>query len=744
MDDQKTPHDAQAGNEEKTDDTPFARHLNELDDQDTINPDVDESTGSDHIDDVAASLSDDVVQGIFQNEAWWDAQVDSDSPTCCLDGSPPSELASPRDKEPDTYAALLHKQVDNFELLEILGRGGMGVVFRARQLALDRIVCLKMMRLPELANAAEYKRFHAETLAIARLQHPNIVGIHGVGRYQNAPYYSMDYVEGVTLSKVISETPLRAAQAARYLMVIAEAIAYAHKNGIIHRDLKPSNVIIDTLGIPKITDFGIAKHLGAAEDLTTTGQLLGTPPYMSPEQASARDSDVGPSTDVYSLGAILYALLTGRPPHRGDTLIATIKLVQEEPPIAPRVLNRDIPVDLETICLTCLEKAPSARYASVEALAADLRRFLRDEPIEARRPSWLARGWRQIRRHPTVSVLTLACLSLVLLAGAGLVAFSVKQAFWNQEQTELIAALNASLARSLRSEREAQDLRYTSEMKFASQLISNGDYRGAAELLKPYVPEGDDFDFRGLEWYVFQQRAMPAEHANANLEQALFFLTMSIDGRWLAAAGCGDSVFLLNPQTCVVEQRIDTDQLEVNGVGLSSDGGRMGTAGDDGTIKVWSLENRQLLFSISAHDGPAFYAAFIKDDTQIVSCGMDTSLKVWDAANGDLLAELQGHTSQVEAFAISPDGDYLYSISEDDTGAIFNLDSRQLICAQEDTPEAANRRCLLSGWKTCRNRSLKSHIADQEPRREDLNHNRLGPTGPIGGVLSRWKLCRCG
>ena len=238
------------------------------DEQETLHPAPDDGTDSEPLDDSEC----DAAQELFGSEPWWDERVGNDAPTGVMGGNEEDAIARPFPAQgesgevADVYAELLNTRVGNYELLEILGRGGMGVVFRARQVNLNRVVCLKMMRLPGLANAAEFRRFHAETLAIARLQHPNIVGIHDVGQHQGAPYFSMEYVEGVPLSKVIAETPLRAEEAARHLLVIAEAVAYAHENGIIHRDLKPSNVILDPLGRPRITDFGIAKHVGSAED----------------------------------------------------------------------------------------------------------------------------------------------------------------------------------------------------------------------------------------------------------------------------------------------------------------------------------------------------------------------------------------------------------------------------------------------------------------------------------------------
>jgi tRNA A-37 threonylcarbamoyl transferase component Bud32 len=306
----------------------------------------------------------------------------------------------------------------DYELLEEIARGGMGVVYKGRQVSLNRIVALKMILSGELADQADIDRFHNEAQAAANLKHPNIVAIHEVGQHEGRYYFSMDYVEGQNLADVIRAGPLPAQKAAEYLKTIAKAVHFAHQRGTLHRDLKPANVLIDSDDQPHITDFGLAKRVTGDSGLTATGAVLGTPSYMSPEQASGRQADIGPHSDVYSLGAILYELLTGRPPFCAASAVATLRQVTDNLPTAPHKLNHDVPQDLETVCLKCLEKSPHVRYHSARELAEELTRFLNHEPIQARPASAVRKVDTWMRRRPwaitaaaSVVVLVLVCIS---------------------------------------------------------------------------------------------------------------------------------------------------------------------------------------------------------------------------------------------------------------------------------------------------------------------------------------------
>ncbi len=269
----------------------------------------------------------------------------------------------------------------DYEIIHEVARGGMGVVFRARQVSLNRTVALKMILAGQLANDTEVKRFYTEAEAAANLDHPGIVPIFEVGQHEGQHYFSMGFVEGQSLSQRLAEGPLPAREAAELIRRVSEAIEYAHQRGVIHRDLKPANILLDPDGNPRVTDFGLAKKIQGDSGLTGSGQIMGTPSYMPPEQASGQRGEVGPAADVYALGATLYALVTGRPPFQAATPMDTVIQVISDEPVPPRRLNASIPRDLETICLKCLEKGQSRRYASASDLAADLRRYLDGEPI---------------------------------------------------------------------------------------------------------------------------------------------------------------------------------------------------------------------------------------------------------------------------------------------------------------------------------------------------------------------------
>ena len=307
----------------------------------------------------------------------------------------------------------------DYELRGEIARGGMGVVYRARQVSLKRVVALKMILAGRLANEAEVQRFRAEAEAAANLQHPNIVAIHEIGVHEGQQYFSMDYVEGPNLAAVIQGKPLAIRRAAELAKAMAEAIHYAHQRGVLHRDLKPQNVLVDERGQPRITDFGLAKQKANESGLTQTGAVMGTPSYMPPEQAVGRQDLIGPHSDVYSLGAVLYEMLTGRPPFKAENPVATLRQVVDAPPVRPTKLNGEVPVDIETICLKCLEKEGQGRYATARALAEDLDRFLRQEPILARPISATRRVAHWLRGHPW----TLAGAATILVMGLFCVAF---------------------------------------------------------------------------------------------------------------------------------------------------------------------------------------------------------------------------------------------------------------------------------------------------------------------------------
>ncbi len=315
--------------------------------------------------------------------------------------------------------------IGEYRILSEIARGGMGIVFKARQRNLKRIVALKMILAGRLANEADKERFRREAQVAAGLKHPNIVPVHEIGEYKGHHYFTMDFIEGQSLAEALRDETLAPRRAAEITKTIAEAVHYAHQQGTLHRDLKPANVILDAYDKPHITDFGLAKIAAddsgeSSNDLTATGQILGTPSYMSPEQASGTHALVGPASDIYSLGAVLYACLTGRAPFVADSAVDTLMQVIHDEPAPPRTLNSKLPRDLETICLKCLHKEPQRRYGSAAELGDDLGRWLSNEPIKARRVSFAEKGWLWCKRRPAVSGMGVAILLVAIVAASAI------------------------------------------------------------------------------------------------------------------------------------------------------------------------------------------------------------------------------------------------------------------------------------------------------------------------------------
>jgi serine/threonine protein kinase len=310
---------------------------------------------------------------------------------------PNREFDLSRPLDGSAQASLLGRFGD-YELLNEIAHGGMGVVYKARQVSLNRVVAVKMILRGNLASSEDIERFTLEAKAVAKLAHPQIVVIYDVGRCDDQYYYSMEFVEGRSLAEVIRSGPVAPRKAAAYVEQIARALHFAHQNGVVHRDVKPSNVLVDDSGRARVTDFGLAKHVDRGDDLTLTGQIVGTPAYMAPEQITNRRGEIGPACDIYGMGALLYELLTGRPPFIARDHFSTLLQVLECEPQSPRQLNPNVPRDLEIICLKCLEKEPQRRYASAAELADDLARFLAGESISLSSPKLVNRLVRTLER----------------------------------------------------------------------------------------------------------------------------------------------------------------------------------------------------------------------------------------------------------------------------------------------------------------------------------------------------------
>src|SRR5436853_5745369 len=346
-------------------------------------------------------------------------------PACVLEtglGSLANEIVAGIDDP--RHPADMRMELGDYELLEEIGRGGQGVVYRARQKSLNRTVALKVIGLGQWATQRHLKRFHLEAEAAASLDHPCIVPIYEIGERDGSCYFSMKLIEGEPLDKVSESERMSPRQATEVIARLARTLHYAHERGVLHRDIKPGNILIDRKGDPHLTDFGLARLVETESTVTRTTEALGTPTYMAPEQAKGENAALTRAADIYSLGAVFYHLLTNRPPFLGATAYETIRLLLETEPQQPRLLNPKVDRDLSTICLKCLEKDPHWRYASAVALAEDLERWVRREPIQARRTAFVTRGKKWMQRNPTTAILTgsLAALAAVLVV-----------IFWNSE-----------------------------------------------------------------------------------------------------------------------------------------------------------------------------------------------------------------------------------------------------------------------------------------------------------------------
>ncbi len=552
------------------------------------------------------------------------------------------------------------RTVPGYEILSELGRGGMGVVYKARQKSLNRIVALKMILAGAHAGNQQRERFRGEAEAAAHLQHPNIVQVYEVGEHERCPYISLEYIDGHSLHDIVGNNPPPPLQAAALIEKLAHAVQYAHQRGIIHRDLKPSNILLTRDGTPKITDFGLAKRLEGGTVNTQTGDILGTPSYMAPEQAAGNSKAIGVGTDIFSLGTILYEMLTGRPPFEGNSAFDTVYLVMTAEPTRPTRLNPRVPSDLETICLKCLEKTPAKRYSSAGALADDLARFQRGEPITARPVGWLERGVKWVRRRPAVAaLLALLFASLIaLLIGGWVSAISLYQS--NQE---------------LHAERR----------KHADLVRFNGTH---------YLQEGDLF--ASLIWFA---RALNLEtdesHREAHrlriaavlrecprLSQMWFHgdsvndVVFSPDGRWVLTASSDRTAHVWNADsgTARFETPLQHEAI-IFRAAFSPDGSRIVTASDDATARIWDAATGRLIAPLLGHKDSVRDARFSPDGSRVVTASDDKTAQLWDAATGKkLLDKPLAHDKPVVHVSFHPDGKRILTASEDGTARIWQLE----------------------------------------------------------------------
>jgi WD40 repeat protein len=577
------------------------------------------------------------------------------------------------------------RRLGDYELVDELGRGGMGIVYKARQVGLDRLVALKRMAGGPQASEAELRRFRNEAEAAAQLDHPHILPIHEVGEYEGLPYFTMKLVDGGNLAEAVfsgqwvvgsRETNRKAAQ---LLAVVARGVHHAHQHGVLHRDLKPSNILLDGEGRPYVSDFGLAKRLAANSELTQPGALIGTPSYMAPEQAAPRPgssplahgegqgSAITTATDVYGLGAVLYVLLTGRPPFRGETVLDTLIQVRDQEPLPPRRWNEHVHRDLEAICLKCLEKTPSRRYGSAEALAEDLERFLAGGPVHARPPGRMGCWLRWCKRNLLAASLTALSVALLLtvMGTLGISTYAI-----GRKATEA----QAQRARAEEREQDMRRLLYVADLGRAHGAWRNRDVRLALEMLTRYLPKQGQEDLRGFEWYHLWSLCHPGVQVLRGHRGEVCHVAFSPDGRLLASSSWDGTIRLWDPATAQELAILRGHKGDVNWVTFAPDGKTLASGADDWTIKLWDVASRQELGILRGHTGDVMTVEFSPDGKLLASAGAhDKLVKLWDVSTRRLLANFAGHTDRVDAVAFGPDGKSLASSGKDATIKIWDV-----------------------------------------------------------------------
>jgi len=560
----------------------------------------------------------------------------------------------------------LPKHIGRFEIRRWLGEGAFGHVYQAYDPHLDREVALKVAKLDEGDTEQRLQRFLREAKAAANLRHPHLVPVFEFGQEGNQFFIASAFIKGRTLQAFVEEQKRTGARpdlhrGAQIIRQLAEGLAYAHGQGIVHRDVKPANVMLDERGESLLMDFGLAARQQEAEKLTHAGAILGTPLYMAPEQARGQDGAAQPASDQYSLGVMLFELLTGRRPFEGKPHLVMHHHLETQPPF-PRKFNPAVPRDLETVCLKCLEKNPARRYGTCQALADDLRRWREGEPVLARRAGLLERAGKWCRKNPLSAALMAAVAGLLVLGTAIALAFA-----FQAEDSAALAKRNENTA--LKALERAEWLVYAGKISLAQLEWEAGNVGIALDSLHRCRD-----DFRGWEhdylYTLFNSNQLTMSGPGAYFTSVAF----SPDGKRLVSGGgtfngpvrC-QVVTVWDTQTGLEILALKGHTAYVTSVAYSPDGKRIVSGSSDNTVKVWDAVTGQNTLTLRAHTGGVSSVAISPDGQRLASGGGDKMVKIWDAQTGQNIRILEGHSDRVRSVAFSPDGKRLASGSWDGT-----------------------------------------------------------------------------
>jgi WD40 repeat protein len=582
------------------------------------------------------------------------------------------------------------QKLGRFEVLDRLGSGTFGTVYKARDPQLDRLVAVKVPRGGSLAGPQELDRFLREARSVARLRHPSIVAVHEVGQEDGVPYLVSDLVQGVTLADWLSARRPGFREAAEMVAAVAGALQYAHEQGVVHRDVKPSNIMIGEDGTPCVMDFGLAKRAAGETTMTVEGQVLGTPAYMSPEQAGGESRSVDGRSDVYSLGVVLYQMLTGELPFRGTQRMLLHQVLHDDPK-PPRALNDQVPRDLETITLKAMAKEPAVRYATARDFADDLRRWLKGEPIRARPVRPWERAARWARRRPAVAGL-LAALALVITTS--LVALT---ALWLRAEegraaarraqgdadaqaarAELESAAALQAAQAARDERnaaaaakevaerrrdEARRHLYAAHLALMQGAWQAGAVRRVQQLLDLQEPKGGDPDLRGFEWHYWKRLVDGRLLTLEGHDDTVTAVAFSPNRRRLASASLDRTVRLWELPTGRLVRKLTGHEAGVVGVGFSPDGRLLVSAARDGAVKVWDAATGKERFTLTGQSGTGGGGAFGPDGKRLASAAGE-AVKLFETDGGKEVASFPAGPGTVTAVAFAPDGKRIAAAAE--------------------------------------------------------------------------------